>query len=105
MPPETIRADNALASRLLALAWVQPGHLDVHVDGLNEAAIELASSELNKIQNFKAPRDKLVCILNCCKVIYRLLNDTNYLFQDRFHVTVHFTKTRWIQLGVEGICF
>lgn len=29
--------------------------------------------ELLKINNYKAPRDKLICILNCCKVIYGLM--------------------------------
>lgn len=26
--------------------------------------------ELLKINHYKAPRDKLICILNCCKVIF-----------------------------------
>lgn len=26
--------------------------------------------ELLKMNNYKAPRDKLICILNCCKVIF-----------------------------------
>ncbi|KAK4559574.1 hypothetical protein RGQ29_008697 [Quercus rubra] len=34
---------------------------------------ELAQKELQKINMYKAPRDKLVCILNCCKVIGNLL--------------------------------
>ncbi|KAL6983176.1 hypothetical protein U1Q18_016569 [Sarracenia purpurea var. burkii] len=34
---------------------------------------ELAQKELQKINMYKAPRDKLVCILNCCKVINNLL--------------------------------
>src|SRR6267154_2938262 len=29
--------------------------------------------ELVKINHYKAPRDKLICILNCCKVIFGLL--------------------------------
>ncbi|OAY65566.1 Vacuolar protein sorting-associated protein 9A, partial [Ananas comosus] len=33
----------------------------------------LAQKELQKINMYKAPRDKLVCILNCCKVINNLL--------------------------------
>ena len=28
--------------------------------------------ELVKINHYKAPRDKLICILNCCKVIFGL---------------------------------
>lgn len=30
-------------------------------------------TELVKINHYKAPRDKLICILNCCKVIFGLL--------------------------------
>jgi hypothetical protein len=33
--------------------------------------------ELKKINDYKAPRDKMICILNCCKVIYNLLNKAN----------------------------
>lgn len=29
--------------------------------------------EILKINNYKAPRDKLICILNCCKVIFGLI--------------------------------
>jgi hypothetical protein len=28
------------------------------------------SAELLKINHYKAPRDKMICILNCCKVIF-----------------------------------
>ena len=35
--------------------------------------MQLAQKELQKINMYKAPRDKLVCILNCCKVISNLL--------------------------------
>ncbi|XP_065881392.1 vacuolar protein sorting-associated protein 9A-like isoform X2 [Euphorbia lathyris] len=38
-----------------------------------ESAGELAQKELQKINMCKAPRDKLACILNCCKVINNLL--------------------------------
>lgn len=36
-------------------------------------SLQLAQKELQKINMYKAPRDKLVCILNCCKVINNLL--------------------------------
>ena len=29
--------------------------------------------ELQKLNKYKAPRDKVVCVLNCCKVLYSLL--------------------------------
>lgn len=35
--------------------------------------LKLAQKELQKINMYKAPRDKLLCILNFCKVINNLL--------------------------------
>lgn len=32
--------------------------------------LEFAQRELVKINQYKAPRDKLICILNSCKVIF-----------------------------------
>ena len=34
---------------------------------------QLAEKELQKVNAFKAPREKLLCILNCCRVINNLL--------------------------------
>ena len=34
---------------------------------------QLAEKELQKINTFKAPREKLLCIMNCCRVINNLL--------------------------------
>lgn len=36
---------------------------------------QLAQKELQKINMYKAPREKLACILNCCKVITNLLHN------------------------------
>lgn len=33
--------------------------------------------ELLKINHYKAPRDKMICILNCCKVIFGLIRHTH----------------------------
>ncbi|GAA6063984.1 hypothetical protein JCM10212_002416, partial [Sporobolomyces blumeae] len=35
--------------------------------------VEFACAELRKMNQFKAPRDKLICVLNCCKVIFGLI--------------------------------
>lgn len=32
--------------------------------------VDFARRELNKINQYKAPRDKLICVLNSCKVIF-----------------------------------
>ncbi|KAJ5297609.1 hypothetical protein N7508_007858 [Penicillium antarcticum] len=36
----------------------------------------MAQQELSKINGYRAPRDKVICILNCCKVIFGLLKNT-----------------------------
>lgn len=36
---------------------------------------QFAAKELQKINFFKAPRDKLLCIMNCCRIINNLLLD------------------------------
>lgn len=37
--------------------------------------IDLGCEELNKVNKYKSPRDKIICILNCCKIIYGLLRN------------------------------
>lgn len=81
--------DEALSQRLSALSFVRPEHLEIPAShaGLEETgggscgsststsssaaarALALAQRELSKVNAFKAPRDKLVCILNACRVI------------------------------------
>ncbi|GAA6021439.1 hypothetical protein JCM10207_004734 [Rhodosporidiobolus poonsookiae] len=35
--------------------------------------LDFAQRELCKMNQYKAPRDKLICVLNCCKVIFGLM--------------------------------
>ncbi|GAA5896992.1 hypothetical protein JCM8208_006133 [Rhodotorula glutinis] len=35
--------------------------------------LDFAQRELRKMNQYKAPRDKLICVLNCCKVIFGLI--------------------------------
>lgn len=55
-----------------SVPWVQrgplrPEHLDIPDAMRDEHHIALAQKELLKMDQYKAPRDKLVCILNSCK--------------------------------------
>lgn len=66
--------DQELSARLGALgSFVTLDHLDISETLHNEVSHILAQKELQKINTYKAPRDKMVCILNCCKVISNLL--------------------------------
>ncbi|XP_068642740.1 vacuolar protein sorting-associated protein 9A-like isoform X2 [Aristolochia californica] len=72
--PEDVKHDEQLYEKMaLVQQFIKPGNLDIKPDFQNETALLLAQKELQKINMHKAPRDKLVCILNCCKVINNLL--------------------------------
>lgn len=66
--------DEVLASRLGALqTFVEPAHLDIPEHFSDEECWALAQHELLKMNSYKAPKDKLICILNCCRIINNLL--------------------------------
>ncbi|CAG8441680.1 1436_t:CDS:2 [Ambispora gerdemannii] len=65
--------DEILHQRIQIFRWVREDHLDIPLTQHNESFLGLAQDELLKLNAYKAPRDKLICILNCCKVIFRLI--------------------------------
>ena len=79
--------DAALATQLEKFSWILGVHLDVDLDGLSEKKrtssgdeidyMEYASRELKKINKYRAPRDKIICILNACKILFSLLRVTD----------------------------
>ncbi|KAJ4732436.1 Vacuolar protein sorting-associated protein 9A [Rhynchospora pubera] len=72
--PEDARSDDELFEKMgLLQHFIRPENLDIRPEFQNESSWLLAQKELQKINLYKAPRDKLVCILNCCKVINNLL--------------------------------
>ncbi|KAI8869620.1 hypothetical protein GQ42DRAFT_102544, partial [Ramicandelaber brevisporus] len=66
--------DTVLNQRIKLFRWIDEKHLDIPQASFNDGFLKIAISELYKMNTFKAPRDKLICILNCCTVIYGLLN-------------------------------
>ncbi|KAF8845027.1 hypothetical protein BDN67DRAFT_893516 [Paxillus ammoniavirescens] len=81
-PPRPVTADDlerdrVLEQRISLFRWVKPSHLDIpELEGKDAGItgfLEFAQQELCKLNHYKAPRDKLICILNCCKVIFGLL--------------------------------
>ncbi|CAL9048588.1 unnamed protein product [Musa banksii] len=71
---EDANSDEELTEKMALLQqFVRPENLDVKKAFQNETSWLLAQKELQKINMYKAPRDKLICILNCCKVINNLL--------------------------------
>ncbi|CAM0877942.1 unnamed protein product [Alopecurus aequalis] len=72
--PEDAAADAEVSERIgLLQRFVRPHHLDIPKVLHNEASWLLAVKELQKINSFKSPREKLLCVMSCCQVINNLL--------------------------------
>jgi hypothetical protein len=72
---EDVERDDILAQKIQIYSWVREAHLDIApiaADG-GKRFLKLAQQELLKIRSYRAPRDKIICVLNCCKVIFGYL--------------------------------
>jgi hypothetical protein len=84
---EDVERDDILAQKIGIYGWVKEEHLDIQpVGDSGKRFLVLAqqgeiytllcytvltlSVELLKIKTYRAPRDKIICVLNCCKVIF-----------------------------------
>ena len=87
---EDIERDEVLGQKVRIYRWVQEEHLDIpRVGESGKRFLTLAQQgrgsssilvselrkvlELLKIKTYRAPRDKVICVLNCCKVIFGTL--------------------------------
>ncbi|KAK4764629.1 hypothetical protein SAY86_025719 [Trapa natans] len=71
---EDSKIDREIAEKISLLqTFLKPEHLDIPAILRNEASWLLAEKELGKMNAYKAPREKLLCIINCCQVINNLL--------------------------------
>ncbi|KAF8651601.1 hypothetical protein AX16_004691 [Volvariella volvacea WC 439] len=78
VPPRQITSDDlekdrVLAQRTALFGWLEEKHLDIPEGDGSKGFMMFAQQELIKINHYKAPRDKLICVLNCCKVIFGLI--------------------------------
>ncbi|BEI83225.1 hypothetical protein CcaverHIS002_0310930 [Cutaneotrichosporon cavernicola] len=70
---DDLERDAVFAQRVRLFGWVEEKHLDVPEGEAAQGFLGFAEQELLKINHYKAPRDKMICILNCCKVIFGLI--------------------------------
>jgi hypothetical protein len=71
---EDVERDEILAQKIRIYSWVREQHLDIKPVGESgRKFLSLAQQELLKIKTYRAPRDKVICVLNSCKVIFGLL--------------------------------
>eukprot|EP01018_Ginkgo_biloba_P035530 Gb_22502 [translate_table: standard] len=81
--PEDVKRDQEISEKMsLVQQFIRPEHLEILPNFQNETSWLLAQKELQKINTYKAPRDKLVCILNCCRVINNLLLNVSMATND-----------------------
>ncbi|RYP33115.1 hypothetical protein DL767_004900 [Monosporascus sp. MG133] len=66
---EDVERDEVLAQKISIYGWVREEHLDI------------PPVELLKIKSYRAPRDKIICVLNCCKVIF--VSNVQYILRFR----------------------
>ncbi|QLQ81790.1 hypothetical protein HG537_0G00440 [Torulaspora globosa] len=67
--------DKRLREKIAEFKFLKPEDLDIPsaLSGRLAKFVQLSGEELNKVNRFKAPRDKMICILNSCKVIFGIL--------------------------------
>ncbi|RDA96030.1 hypothetical protein CP533_5781 [Ophiocordyceps camponoti-saundersi (nom. inval.)] len=71
---EDMERDDVLTQKINIYGWVKEEHLDIPAIGESgRRFLKLAQQELLKIKAYRAPRDKIICVLNCSKVIFGLL--------------------------------
>ncbi|KAJ6518926.1 hypothetical protein C8R45DRAFT_949758 [Mycena sanguinolenta] len=70
---DDLERDRILTQRIALFGWIRESHLDIPVGEGSNGFLMFAQQELLKVNHYKAPRDKLICILNCCKVIFGLI--------------------------------
>jgi len=66
--------DQALKERMALMSFVRMEHLDIPASCEDVPRMEEAQTELIKMDGYKAPRDKMICVLNCCKIIAAILH-------------------------------
>ncbi|KAF5351311.1 hypothetical protein D9758_008060 [Tetrapyrgos nigripes] len=77
---DDLERDRVLAQRIsLFSSWIEEKHLDIPVAEGSKGFLMFAQQELLKINHYKAPQDKFICVLNCCKVIYGLIRHLSTL--------------------------
>ena len=56
-----------------ALSWLHGRHLELPMEKQEASVWREAGAELRRMAEYKAPKDKLVCLLNACHIIHHTL--------------------------------
>lgn len=108
---EDVERDEVVAQKIKIYGWVREEHLDIPPVGesgkrflklaqqgmrisVQACRIRLTLTELLKIKSYRAPRDKIICILNCCKVIFGTFSHASPVSIRRTHQLQDSSSTR-----------
>jgi len=73
---EDVERDDVIAQKIKIYGWIREEHLDIpSVGDKGRRFLALAQQELLKINAYRAPRDKIIQVLNCCKVLFGFLKN------------------------------
>ncbi|EPX74057.1 guanyl-nucleotide exchange factor Vps901 [Schizosaccharomyces octosporus yFS286] len=72
---DDVEEDHILYQKMELFQWVREEHLDIKRAKSSSKFFRLAADELRRINDYHAPRDKIICLMNCCKVIYSYLRN------------------------------
>lgn len=74
---EDVERDEVIAQKITIYGWISEEHLDIKpITDKGRKFLTLAQQELLKINSYRAPRDKVICVLNACKVIFGFLKNS-----------------------------
>ena len=74
---EDVERDDVIAQKITIYGWIGEEHLDIKpITDKGRKFLTLAQQELLKINSYRAPRDKVICVLNACKVIFGFLKNS-----------------------------
>jgi len=75
---EDVERDDVIAQKMRIYGWIQPEHLDIQpiTGDKPQKFLKMAQQELLKINTYRAPRDKVICVLNTCKVLFGYLKSS-----------------------------
>lgn len=76
---EDVERDAVIAQKMRIYGWIKEEHLDIQpVTGeKSQKFLAMAQKELLKINTYRAPRDKVICVLNTCKVLFGYLKSSS----------------------------
>jgi len=64
-----LQRDKTLAKLFYVYSFIEPKHLEIPEGIITDSVLQHAITQINKIEKYKTPRDKVISIINACKII------------------------------------